>query len=1239
MSEPAGQASRRGAAALAEGALNRALAERILVLDGAMGSLIQRLGFSEADFRGERLADHPRDLAGNNDLLSLTQPEAIAQIYRDYLAAGADIVTTNTFGATAISQADYGTEALSYDMNRAAAALAREAADEWSARTPERPRFVAGSLGPTNKTLSLSPRVEDPGYRDVDFEEVRTAYYDAARGLVDGGAHLLLVETIFDTLMGKAALFALEQLALETGVRTPLMISLTVTDKSGRTLSGQTVDAFWASVEHARPFSLGVNCSFGARELRPSLAQIAALSPVWTSAHPNAGLPNAFGGYDETPEETAALLREFAECGLVNIVGGCCGTTPEHVAAIAEAVAGVTPRALPAPAGPVDRHTRLAGLETYTLRPDGNFTMVGERTNVAGSRRFARLIAAGDFEAAVEVARQQVRGGANLIDVNMDEALLDSVAAMERFLKLVATEPEIARLPVMVDSSRWEVIEAGLRCLQGKGVVNSLSLAEGEDEFLCRARLVRRHGAAVLVMAFDEEGQAETAERKVAVLRRAFGLLTEKAGFPAEDVILDPGVLAVATGLEEHRGYAVAFLDALRRLKRECPGARTSGGISNLSFAFRGRDAVREAMHAAFLYHAIEAGLDMGIVNAGQLAVYDDLPPELRERVEDVLFDRRPDAAERLIELAATVEGGAARREEDLAWREAALEERLAHALVHGVLDHMEDDLAEAGANYDTALSIIEGPLMAGMDRVGDLFAAGKMFLPQVVKSARAMKKAVAILGPRLETESSGAPRRGKVLLATVKGDVHDIGKNIVGVVLGCNGFEIVDLGVMVPGETILERAQAESAEIVGLSGLITPSLDEMRAVAREMQRCGLTQPLLIGGATTSREHTAVRIAPEYGGSVLHVKDASRAVGVVAALRDESRRAALDEKNRREQSVLRERHAERVAKPLMPLRKARANRQQLDWEGAEIPVPSFTGRRVVEASVDVLREWIDWTFFFSAWELKGRHPRILDHPEHGQAARELLADAETMLDELTLSGALRAAGIFGFWPAAADGEDIVLFTDDVRTAARARFPMLRQEKNKAPGKPNFCLADFVAPLESGREDYLGAFAVTAGLGAGELVREHERAGDDYRAIMVKALADRLAEAFAEYLHAEARREWGYGAEESLSREDLVRERYRGIRPAFGYPACPDHSEKFQLFSLLGADEIGLSLTEQAAMRPAASVSGLYFSHAESRYFDIGRISREQVGDYAKRKGVSVAEVERWLATRLNYDPA
>jgi 5-methyltetrahydrofolate--homocysteine methyltransferase len=1217
--------------------LDRALAERILVLDGAMGTMLQRARLEEADFRGDRFRGHPRDLKGDSDVLSLTRPDVVSRIHRAYLEAGADIIETNTFTATAIAQSDYGLEPYVYEMNVAAAGLARASADEWSRRTPDKPRFVAGSIGPTNKTLSISPDVNDPSRRATTFDAVRAAYAEQVRGLVDGGVDLLLVETIFDTLNAKAAIVAVEEVFEAAGVRLPLMISVTITDRSGRTLSGQTIDAFWTSIRHARPFSVGLNCALGATEMRPYLAELARLADTWIACYPNAGLPNAFGQYDERPEDTAALLREFAISGFVNIVGGCCGTTPDHIRAIAEGVAGVPPRSRPTVSS---RYTELSGLETLTIRPDSNFQMIGERTNVTGSARFARLIRGQQYGEAAQVALDQVRSGANLIDVNMDEGLLDSEQAMTTFLNLIATEPDIARVPVVIDSSKWSVLLAGLKCVQGKPVVNSISLKDGEAEFLARASIARRYGAAVVVMAFDETGQADTVERKVAICQRAYRLLTERAGLDPSDIVFDPNILAVATGLEEHARYALNFIEATRIIKATCPGVKISGGVSNLSFAFRGNEVVRRAMHSAFLYHAIRGGMDMGIVNAGQLAVYEDIAPDLLAHVEDVLFDRRPDATERLVQFAATVRGAGPTEQVDEAWRHGDVESRLSYALVHGVVDHIEADTEEARAKYGRPLDVIEGPLMDGMKVVGDLFGAGKMFLPQVVKSARAMKRAVAYLEPFMAEERArgggSASSQGKVVLATVKGDVHDIGKNIVGVVLGCNNYEVIDLGVMVPCDRILETARAERADLVGVSGLITPSLDEMVYVAREMERRHLRLPLLVGGATTSPEHTAVKIAPEYGGPTVHVLDASRVVDVAASLLGASHGVFVDE-TRERQARLRERHGARQRRALVTLEEARANSFEAAWTERP-PQPSFVGRRLVELPLTELVPYIDWTFFFAAWELKGRFPAILDHPQYGPAARDLYDHARRILDRIVADGSLRARGVYGFWPAGSDGDDVLVFGDERRAVTLTRFPMLRQQERAPEGLPNLSLADFIAPLDGSALDYLGAFAVTAGIGADALVTTFERAHDDYSAIIVKALADRLAEAGAERLHRRARVDWGFGEAESADPNDLLNERYRGIRPAYGYPACPDHSEKRRLFDLLNAAEAGLTLTDSCAMAPAASVSGLYFSHREARYFTVGRIGEDQLRDYARRKDMRLAEVERWLAPNLAYDP-
>src|SRR5579862_5360189 len=1183
--------------------LRRIAEERILVLDGAWGVLLQNRGLSEADFRGERFRDHPRELLNDPDVLNISQPEIVRSVHEAYFAAGADITTTNTFTATSIAQADYGLEDAVYELNVAGARLALEVAG------PD--RFVAGSVGPLNITLSLSARVEEPGYRTHTFDQARDAYAEQIRGLADGGVDLLLIETIFDTLNAKAAIVAAREVAPDL----PLWISVTIVDLSGRTLTGQTMEAFWTSIEHAEPLVVGVNCSLGAREMRPYVAELSRIATCLVSAHPNAGLPNAFGGYDETPAVTSTLLHEFARDGFLNVAGSCCGSTPEHTRAIAEAMRGIEPRSVPP--RPDRGDGRFSGLEPFTIGPETGFVVIGERTNVTGSARFRRLIEADDFSGAVAVALEQVRGGANLLDVNMDADLLEGEQAMRTFLNVIATEPEVARLPIMVDSSKWSVQEAGLQCLQGKGIVNSISLKEGEEEFLQQARRVRDYGAGVIVMAFDEQGQAATTERRVEICERAYRLLVDEVGFPPEDIVFDPNVLAVATGIEEHDDYARSFIETLPLIKERCPGARTSGGISNLSFAFRGNDVVREAMHSAFLYHAIRAGLDMGIVNAGQLAVYEDIEPELRERVEDVIFNRRPDATERLVELAEQVRGDGMRRELDLGWREAPVEKRLEHALVHGIVDFVEEDTEEARRNASRPLDVIEGPLMDGMRVVGDLFGSGRMFLPQVVKSARVMKRAVAYLQPFMEAEQDGGrTAQGKVLLATVKGDVHDIGKNIVGVVLGCNDYEVLDLGVMVPPTTILDTAEQERVDVVGLSGLITPSLDQMVEVAREMERRRLELPVLIGGATTSRQHTAVKIAPEYSAETVHVLDASRVVDVVSRLLDPKRRPELDRENRELQERLREQHAAKLRRPVLPLAAARANRPRV--APVEVPQAPFDTVREVEPPLAELVPYIDWQFFFHAWDLKGKFPAILENP----AARELFDDAQQLLRRILQGASLHARGLYGFWPAHAEGDDVVV-------DGGTRLCFLRQQADHGDGRPNRCLADYVAA----DADVVGAFAVSIH-GADELSRHYEGVHDDYSAIAVKALADRLAEAFAEWLHARARREW-YAPEEHLTEEDVLRENFRGIRPAIGYPACPDHSEKAKVFALLGAERAGMGLTESFAMTPAAAVSGVYFAHPQARYFAVGRIGRDQLEDYAARKGVPVADAERWLGPNLS----
>ncbi|MCS5635210.1 MAG: methionine synthase [Myxococcota bacterium] len=1212
------------------------LDERILILDGAMGTMIQARGLTEADYRSERFADHGSDLAGDNELLCLTRPDVIESIHELFLEAGADIIETNTFGANAVAQGDYDLQPICHELNVEAARLARRTADAWTARTPDRPRWVAGAIGPTPRTLSISPDVSDPAARSISFDELRAVYREAAAGLIEGGVDLLLLETIFDTLNAKAALVAIDEIFEERGERLPLMISVAITDASGRVLSGQTVDAFWHSIAHANPLSVGINCSLGATEMRQYVAELARIVPCRVSAYPNAGLPNAFGEYDETPETTGRLVAEFAASGLVNIVGGCCGTTPEHIREIAEGVRGLAGR--PRPETP-DTQTHFSGLETVTVGPDSNFQLIGERTNVSGSAVFRRLIKAHDYEKALSVALEQVRSGANLLDVNMDEGLLDSEACMTHFLNLIASEPEITRIPIMIDSSKWSVIEAGLKCVQGKGVVNSISLKEGESDFLAKARLVRRYGAGVVVMAFDEEGQADSSERKVAICERAYRLLVGEVGFPAQDIIFDPNILAIGTGMEEHADYAKAYIEATTLIRERCPGTHISGGVSNLSFSFRGNDRVREAIHSSFLYHAIKAGMTMGIVNAGQLEVYEDIPADLLERVEDIIFNRRADATERMIEFASGLKGGKKKKVEDLAWREGSVEERLSYALVHGFTDFIVADTEEARQKLGRPIEVIEGPLMDGMGIVGDLFGAGKMFLPQVVKSARVMKQAVAHLEPFLEAEQKEGASRGKIVMATVKGDVHDIGKNIVGVVLGCNNYNIVDLGVMVPAAKILDTAIEVGARAVGLSGLITPSLEEMASVAAEMERRGMKLPLLIGGATTSRQHTAVKIAPAYAETVVHVKDASRAVGVVSNLFDEGRKKELDTRNRAEQEKLRALHASKLKKPLLSIGKARANRAAIDWQADDISQPAFVGRRLIDP-IDLaeLTRYIDWTFFFSAWELRGRFPGILDDPKVGTEARALYDDAQKLLGEIIEQGTLTARGVYGFWPAHSQGDDIVLYRDATRASELARFPMLRQQGPGKSGVPNRCLADFVAPAESGLADHVGAFAVTAGIGAEALAGGYEARGDDYNAILVKALADRLAEASAEWLHERVRREWGYEPEEPFSNEHLIAEKYRGIRPAFGYPACPDHTPKETLFDLIGAEEVGLGLTESRVMLPAASVSGLYFAHPAARYFAVGRVGEDQVVDYARRAGLGKAEAERWLAPNLGYLP-
>ena len=1215
------------------------LARRIVLIDGAMGTMVQRHALTEKDFRGERFASHPRDLKGNNDILAVTRPDVIGGIHRAYLEAGAEILETNTFNATSISQADYGLEGAVREINLAAARLARKAVDEFSRANPGRHAWVAGAVGPTNRTASMSPDVNRPDFRAVTFQQLAEAYGEQVRALIEGGVDLLLPETTFDTLNLKAALWAMEEIFDEIGYRLPVMISVTITDASGRTLSGQTTEAFWHSIRHARPFSVGINCALGPKEMRPYLAALSKVADCFVSCYPNAGLPNAFGGYDETPDQMAEVLREFGQAGFLNMVGGCCGTTPEHIAAIARGVRGLPPRV----AQPPPPATVLSGLEPYTVGTGGSFTSIGERTNVTGSPRFSALIKEGKFDEAVAVARQQVEAGANLIDVNFDEALLDGEASMTRFLNLVASEPEISRVPLVLDSSKWSVLEAGLRCVQGKPVVNSISLKEGEGPFLEQAGKIRRYGAAVIVMAFDEEGQATDRKRKVAICRRAHRLLTEKAGFAPEDIIFDVNILTVATGIEEHNGYAVEFIEAVREIKKTLPGCKTSGGVSNISFSFRGNNPVREAMHACFLYHAIQAGLDMAIVNAGQLAVYEEIPPDLKERVEDVLLNRRPDATERMLEFAETVKAGGKAVVKDEAWRKRTVEERLLHALLKGITDHIDEDTEEARRKYGRPLEVIEGPLMGGMRHVGDLFGQGKMFLPQVVKSARVMKRAVAYLTPFMEKEKAagGKARAGRILMATVKGDVHDIGKNIVGVVLACNGYEVIDLGVMVPCEKILAEAKTHGVDVIGLSGLITPSLDEMVTVAAEMQREKMSLPLLIGGATTSAAHTAVKIAPVYEGAVVHVIDASRVVGVAQQLLSAEKSGEFVVKVRTEQEKARKDfESRRAAQKLLPLAEARKNAARLDWS-RDPEVPEFLGLRVyADYPLADLEEYIDWSPFFHAWELRGRFPKILQDPVVGAEARRLHADALVLLKKIIGGKRIRARGVMGFFPANSEGDDILLYEDETRQKVRARLHTLRQQAARTDGQPNRCLADFVAPVASGKKDYLGAFAVTAGHGVEEWARELEQGHDDYQAILLKALADRCAEAFAEKMHEMARQAWGFGKRENLSKEDLIEEKYRGIRPAAGYPACPDHTEKWGLMTLLEAEKnTGIRLTESCAMTPASSVSGLYFGHPEARYFAVGQLGRDQVSDYAARKGMALVEMEKWLQPNLGYSPA
>ncbi len=1231
------------------------LKRRILILDGAMGTMIQGYRLSEADYRGGRLKDHPHDLKGNNDLLVLTRPQVIREIHEQYLAAGADIIETNTFNSTSIAQADYHLQHLVHELNVEAAKLARAAADTYTAKNPDKQRFVAGALGPTNRTASISPDVNDPGFRNVTFDELKTAYADAVRGLMEGGVDILLAETIFDTLNAKALIFAIEEVFEQKASRLPVMLSGTITDASGRTLSGQTPEAFWNSVRHARPLAVGLNCALGAKLMRPYIEELSGVADIPVFAYPNAGLPNPLAptGYDETPEQTAAFLLDFAKSGFINIAGGCCGTTPAHIKAIAEALKGMPPRAVPV----IEHKTRLAGLEPLNIGDDSLFVNIGERTNVTGSKAFARLVLAGNYAEALSVARQQVESGAQMIDINMDEAMLDSKQAMTTFLSLIASEPDISRVPVMIDSSKWEVIEAGLKCVQGKAVVNSISMKEGKEEFVKHARLARRYGAAVVVMAFDEKGQADTLERRTGISRTAYDILVNEVGFPPEDVIIDPNIFAVATGIEEHANYGKDFIEATRWIRQNLPHAKVSGGLSNISFSFRGNDLVREAIHTAFLYHAIKAGLTMAIVNAGQIGVYDEIPKDLLERAEDIILNRRPRgaedagpnaAAERMVAFAETVKGKGREQVEDLEWRKRPVEERLTHALVRGITNFIVEDTEEARQKVEKAggrpIQVIEGPLMDGMNVVGDLFGSGKMFLPQVVKSARVMKQAVAHLVPYIEAEKArvGDVRaKGKVVIATVKGDVHDIGKNIVAVVLQCNNYEVINLGVMVPWKKIYEVARDERCDIIGLSGLITPSLEEMAHNAREMEREGLTIPLLIGGATTSRTHTAVKIAPNYSGPVIWVPDASRSVSVCSNLLSDDLRAGYLEDVQAEYERVRTQHHGKKGPELITLEAARANALKTDWAAYVPPRPEMPGVKLLKNyDLAEIAEHIDWGPFFQTWELSGPFPAILEDPVVGEAARNVYAEGRAMLKKIVEGRWLKANAVFGLFPAAsANGEDIEIYSDESRARPLMTWHNLRQQNVKPTGNPNLCLADFIAPKASGVGDYIGAFAVTAGTGIEKRLAQFEKQHDDYSSIMLKALADRLAEAFTELLHKRVRREfWGYGKDEGLDNAALIAEQYRGIRPAPGYPACPDHTEKGALFDLLNAQRAGIELTESYAMYPASSVSGFYFSHPHSQYFAVGRLARDQVANYARRKGMPLAEAERWLAPYLGYEP-
>ncbi|HKL19626.1 MAG TPA: methionine synthase [Halalkalibaculum sp.] len=1217
------------------------LNDRILILDGAMGTMIQSYKLSEEDYRGDRFKNYESDLKGNNDLLSITQPQIIKEIHSEFLEAGSDIIETNTFNGTSISQADYHLEDLAYELNKVSAQNAREVADEFTGKNPDKPRFVAGAIGPTNKTLSLSPDVEDPGYRAITFDQLAKAYDEQIRGLVDGGADLLLIETIFDTLNAKAAIYAIHKYAEETGNRLPVMISGTIVDQSGRTLSGQTTEAFWISVSHTRNLlSVGLNCSLGSNQMRPYIEELSNHATCFTSLYPNAGLPDEMGEYNESPDFMADQLREYAEEGFVNLVGGCCGTTPEHIRAITEAAAECKPREISSQ----KPYLRLSGLEPLVVRPETNFVNVGERTNVMGSRKFRRLITDGEFEEALSVAREQVESGAQIVDVNMDEGMLDSEKVMTDFLQLMAAEPDISRVPVMIDSSKWSVLKAGLKTMQGKCVVNSISLKEGEDVFREQAREILNYGAAVVVMAFDEEGQADSFERRIEICERAYRILKEEIGFPPQDIILDPNILTVATGIEDHNNYAIDFIRATRWIKENLPLVQVSGGVSNISFSFRGNNKVREAMHSAFLYHAIDAGMDMGIVNAGQLEVYEEIPDELLELVEDVLHNRGDDATERLVEYAEKVKDeGTDTKEKREAWREEEVEERIKHALVKGIVEHIVDDVEEARQKYDQPIEVIEGPMMSGMDVVGDLFGSGKMFLPQVVKSARVMKKGVSHLIPYIEREkekNQNSEPKAKVLLATVKGDVHDIGKNIVAVVLRCNNFDVIDLGVMVPADKILEEARNNNVDIIGLSGLITPSLDEMVHVAKELKRQKFTKPLLIGGATTSRMHTAVKIEPNYDHPVIHVLDASRSVSVTGNLVSKTLKEDFVKEKKEEYERLRDQHGSRSRrKKYLPIEKARENKTQIDWDKTSILKPKDLGRQIFEDyPLSEIRNYIDWGPFFIAWEMKGKFPDVLEDDKYGEEARKLYEDANRLLDKIVKKKLLRARAVMGLYPANSVGDDIEIYADENREEVLATFHTLRQQAKKRKGQPNKALADFVAPKDSGVEDYMGGFAVTAGIGAPELAKKFEKDHDDYNAILTKALADRLAEAFTELLHEKVRKQyWGYAPDENYSNKDLIREKYTGIRPAPGYPAQPDHTEKRILFDLLDVESsTGIELTEHFAMHPAASVSGLYFAHPESTYFNVGNLEKDQIEDYADRKDMTIEEIERWLAPNLNY---